>query len=113
MNTTIPIGYIDHTITSSNAGHSVQEEVFEKRLKEACSEFQSILFTYMVKSMRESIDTSDLFSGGKAETMYRSLLDEQYASMLSKNTETTLAKALYNQLNPKHIEGTTISEARE
>ena len=77
----------------------------DKALKEKCFEFQSILFDCMLKSMRKTVPKNDLFSGGNAEEIYTSLLDQEYSRILSKNTESSLVEALYEELTRKQTTG--------
>lgn len=70
----------------------------DKKLKDKCNEFQSILYSCMLKSMRSTVQKSGLIDGGNAEDIYTSMLDEEYAKIMSKNTKSSIADALYNQL---------------
>ena len=75
----------------------------DKKLKEACKQFESI-FTYeMLKSMRSSIQKCDLFSGGQAEEVYQSLLDQELSKKMAGNGSNSIADLLYQQF--KQIDG--------
>lgn len=70
----------------------------DKKLKEACKQFESV-FTYeMLKSMRNSIQKCDLFSGGQAEEIYQSMLDQELAKNMSGQGNNSIANILYQQL---------------
>ena len=67
-------------------------------LRKQCTEFESFLYNSMLKSMRNTVPEDGLFSGGNAENIYRSMLDQQYSQMMSKKMDSGIADALYNQL---------------
>lgn len=81
----------------------VNRELEKKKLKEKCYEFEALLFNSMLRSMRKTIEKSGLISGGDAEEIYTSLLDQEYAIILSKNSRTNIADALYEQLTQKQM----------
>ena len=70
----------------------------KKEILDQCREFESVLVNSMLKSMRNTVEKSDLFSGGKGGEIYTALLDQQYAVMISKNSRTGLAEELYRQV---------------
>ncbi len=70
----------------------------DKRLREQCHEFEAVLYESMLKSMRNTVEKSELFSGGKAEEIYTSMLDQEYAKILAGNTGASLADELYKQM---------------
>jgi peptidoglycan hydrolase FlgJ len=72
-----------------------------KKLKEKCLEFESVLFNSMLKSMRKSISKTGLISGGRAEEMFTSMLDQEYALLISKSSGSGIAEALYEQMSTK------------
>jgi len=75
-----------------------QREQFEdQKIRAKCYEFQAVLFSCMMKSMRETVDKSGLFYGGRAEDFYTAMLDEEYAKIMSKNTQNSIAETLYKQ----------------
>ncbi len=84
----------------TNHGQHTGAEAQDARLRRVCHEFESVLFSCMLKSMRQSVDTCDLFSGGRAEEIYTSLLDQEYARSLSGSVSGGIAGALYTQLSP-------------
>ena len=70
----------------------------DKKLKEACKQFESV-FTYeILKGMRNSIQKCDLFSGGQAEEIYPSMLDQELSKNMSGKGSSSIANMLYQQL---------------
>lgn len=73
----LPLG----SSNSKNVGHS--DDKTHRRLKEACSELESLFISYLLKEMRETVPKDGLFSGGKTEEMYTSMLDAQMAKEIA------------------------------
>ena len=71
------------------------------RLRKQCSEFESFLYNCMLKTMRSTVSDDGLFSGGNAEKIYQSMLDQEYSQMMSEKMNSGLADALYKQLMQK------------
>jgi len=70
----------------------------DQALVQKCREFESLLYAAMLHTMRRTVEKSDLFSGGHAEELYTSLLDDEYAKIMSDNARHGIAEALYQQL---------------
>jgi len=71
------------------------------RLRKQCTEFESFLYNSMLKTMRSTVPEDGLFSGGNAEKIYQSMLDQEYSQMMSEKMNSGLADALYKQLMQK------------
>jgi Rod binding domain-containing protein len=62
-------------------------------------QFQSIMFTEMMKAMRSTVPKSELFKKSSGEETFESFLDEQYANAASQGVGGLgLTKALKRQL---------------
>ena len=68
------------------------------KLDKAASEFESLFIYQMLKTMRESSMKEDLFSGGKGEEVYTSMLDQEMSKVMSEGEGIGLKKALLEQL---------------
>ena len=77
------------------------EDMKNSRLRKQCTEFESFLYNSMLKSMRGTVPEDGLFSGGNAEKIYTSMLDEKYSQMMSEKMNSWIADALYKQLMQK------------
>jgi flagellar protein FlgJ len=80
---------------------TVAENSEDLSLRKQCSEFESFLYNCMLKTMRSTVPEDDLFSGGNAEKIYQSMLDQEYSQMMSEKINSGLADALYKQLMQK------------
>jgi len=88
---------------------TVTENKNDRNLRKQCTEFESFLYNCMLKSMRKTVPEDGLFSGGNAENIYRSMLDQEYSQMMSKKVDSGLADALYDQLKQKQHEIETLN----
>ena len=73
------------------------------RLKKACKEFESILISYMFKSMRDTVQKSGLLDESETspENMFRSMFDAEVAKEMCMKNNLGLAELLYRQLTEK------------
>jgi flagellar protein FlgJ len=73
--------------------------------KEACSELESLFIYYLFKEMRATIPKSGLISGGIAEDVYTSMLDQQLAKELAFKGGIGISPLLFDQLVGKPERG--------
>lgn len=71
----------------------------EKKLKEACKEFESIMLNMMYKQMRAAIPKSDLIPSDPGRDIFESMLDEKLVEEASKGGGIGLADIMYKQLS--------------
>ncbi|KAB2952595.1 flagellar biosynthesis protein FlgJ [Heliorestis acidaminivorans] len=71
----------------------------DKKLRELCQEFESIFIYQMLKSMRNTIDRSDLIPESPGRQIWESMLDEEYAKEMAKKEDLGLARLLYQDLS--------------
>ncbi len=70
----------------------------DRRLKEACSDFEAIFIKQMLDSMRKTVSKSGLMGGGMAEDIFEDMLYEKYAEKMSKTGNFGIKDILYKQL---------------
>jgi flagellar protein FlgJ len=75
-----------------------QKKELEK-LREACSDFESIFMQQMLKEMRKTVDKTSLTHGGQAEEIFSDLLDTERA----KEMKVGLGDMLFSQLSQNII----------
>ena len=76
--------------------------VKEKKLREACADFEAIMLNQMLRMARESQPEGGLFKGGHAEDMYRSMQDEELAKKLAHGKGAGLGELLFQQISRQH-----------
>lgn len=75
----------------------------EKKLEEACAEFESIFIYLVMKQMRKTIPKSGLLDGGKGEEIFTGMMDEELSKQMSLRQGLGLREALIEQLTGKRV----------
>lgn len=75
----------------------------DMELRKACRDFEAVFTYQLMKSMRSTVEKCDLFHGGQSEEIYESLLDQEYAKLMSGAGNKGLADILYQQLQRQDI----------
>jgi len=89
-----------------------------KQLKKISQDFESLFTGMMLKSMRATVSEDKLTGGGKAEETYRSMLDQEYATVAAKRGGTGSIASMvekellkrYSSPAQKKVAGTTGEE---
>lgn len=71
----------------------------DKRLMEACREFEAIFLNELLKSMRKTIPQGGLLEKSFGQDVFQSMLDTEYAKIMAQSRTTGLAEILYQQLS--------------
>ena len=88
------IGLKETTISADN--------VKENKLRKACADFESIMLKQLMSIAREGLPEGGLFDGGRAEEMYRSMLDDELSIKLAHGKGMGLGELLYKQISKQH-----------
>jgi Rod binding domain-containing protein len=75
-----------------------EKRIDRDKLKKSCADFESILISQLLKSMRQSVTTSGLMGGGLGKDMYFSLVDQEVSQSLAKRGSLGLGKMIYDQV---------------
>ena len=70
----------------------------DSRLDSTCKDMESLFIQNMLKEMRASVPQNGLFSGGKAEEMFTSMLDAEMAKKMSAAGGIGLSSIIQKQL---------------
>jgi peptidoglycan hydrolase FlgJ len=70
----------------------------QAKLERACSDFESIFITYMLKSMRSAVTEDGLLENSNESNIIRSMFDENLALEMSKGKGMGLGKMLFESL---------------
>ena len=70
----------------------------QRKAREAAESFEAFFLTQVVDTMFAGIKTDGPFSGGNGEQQWRSMLNEQYATAISKSGGIGIADQLYRQM---------------
>ena len=70
----------------------------QKKLWNACKDFESVMMGQVLKQMRQTVQISDPLNNSQASKMYRDMLDDEMSKSMSKGGGFGLAEQMYNQL---------------
>ena len=74
------------------------EQTSEKaKLLEAANEFEVLFLQQVMKSMRDASFESGLVRKSEGETVFQSMLDEQYAKLSTRSSGLGLGEMIYQQ----------------
>ncbi len=74
------------------------KDISADRLKKACTEFESIFITYMLKSMRTSIAGEGVLLNNNEGKIIRSMFDENLALSIAKGGGIGLGEIFFERL---------------
>lgn len=66
--------------------------------RKTANEFEAMFLSQMLEHMTAGIKTGGPFGGGQGEEMFRSLLNQEYAGMLTKSGGIGIADHVYRQI---------------
>lgn len=81
-------------IESKNKGND------DIKMREVCQEFESVFVSYLLQSMRKTVQNNAEGDGFSRE-VYTSMMDEEIAKIVAKGPGIGLADTLYRQLSSK------------
>lgn len=92
---------IDNLDRFSNLNNSKNSKSLkEEALRNAASEFEAVFVKQLMDVMDSTVQKSGFLSGGEAENIFKSMLNEEMAKNISSNSSTSfgIAEQLYNQM---------------
>ena len=75
-----------------------EKRVDREKLKKSCADFESILISQMLKSMRQAMTPSREPGNGLGKDTYTSLFDQELSQSLAKRGGLGLGKKIYDQV---------------
>lgn len=66
--------------------------------REAAESFEAHFLSSFLESMFQGIETDGPFGGGQGETIFRSMLNEEYANSMSKSGGVNIADAVFKEI---------------
>ncbi len=69
-----------------------------RKAREAAESFEAFFLTQVLDTMFAGIETGGPFGGGSGEKQWRSMLNEQFATAISKSGGIGIADQLYRQI---------------
>lgn len=71
----------------------------DSRLREACTDFESVLLNYMFQAMKKTVGESGLFEDSFQKDMYESLFFENISRKIARERGMGIGESLYRQLS--------------
>jgi|GEM_PF-1765295 flagellar protein FlgJ len=68
------------------------------QIKKLSEDFEAIFVEIVLKSMRETVDKSQLTDGGNGEQIFQSMLDSEYAKVLASQRSSGIADSIEKHL---------------
>lgn len=87
------------------SGKTVPRKSDEAAADKVAREFESLFIGMMLKSMRSTVGKDNLTGGGHGEEVYRSLLDQEYATTIANGSGLGLRGLIVEQLVPHTGDG--------
>jgi Rod binding domain-containing protein len=75
-----------------------EKRVDREKLKKSCTDFESILISQMLKSMRQAMTPSKVAGNGLGKDTYTSLFDQELSQSLAKRGGLGLGKKIYDRV---------------
>jgi flagellar protein FlgJ len=75
-----------------------EKRVDREKLKKSCADFESILISQMLKSMRQAMTPTADKGNGLGKDTYTSLFDQELSQSLGKRGGLGLGKKIYDQV---------------
>ena len=89
-------------ITTNQSLMGSHKDAWNSRLKSACTEFESIFITYMLKSMRNTLAEDGLFGKSNEAKIVQSMFDEKFAVGIARGGGIGLGRILFDELKIKN-----------
>ena len=84
-----------HTQQAAKAGLNERED---RKLKEACQDFEALFLSSLLKAMRKTVQKTNLFGSDSAEQTFQEMMDTEISKSAAKTSSMGIADALYTQL---------------
>ncbi|ANA41237.1 MULTISPECIES: rod-binding protein [Geobacter] len=94
---------------ASRAGKVEQERMAAKKV---AREFEAVFIGMMLKSMRDTVGKDDLTGGGRGEEIFRSMLDQEYATACAASGGLGLAPLIEQQILPRETQPSVVPAAK-
>jgi soluble lytic murein transglycosylase-like protein len=89
--------------TAAAQTHKPIDDRTRQRLQHVTKEFESLLVGYMLKSMRSSMNSSEIFGDSYGGDVLEGLFDGQMAQHVSRNSSLGLAELLYRRMTGEEL----------
>jgi flagellar protein FlgJ len=93
------LGTIDQSVSNVGAARAAQasSRSFQgngDKASEAAKDFEAVFLSQMLTHMFDGVETNEMFGGGHAEQIYKSMMIEEYGKLISANGGIGLSNAV-------------------
>lgn len=85
-------------VVQSRAAPTVRANLGPDEARQTAEDFEQFFLAQMLDHMFAGVPTDGAFGGGNAESIYRSLLNTEYAKVISQGGGIGLADAVYREI---------------
>ncbi|MBN8554905.1 MAG: rod-binding protein [Deltaproteobacteria bacterium] len=71
------------------------------KLEKAAKEFESVFMDIVVKSMRDTVETSDVTGETEKVKLFQGMLDSEYSKISANKNKLGIAQMIIKQMTPK------------
>lgn len=90
--------YADRLSSMPEIDASKLNERDDKKLKDACSDFEAFFLSSLMKAMRKTVQKTNLFGADSAQQTFEEMMDTEISKAVAKTSSMGIADALYKQL---------------
>ena len=83
---------------AKSLGKKMETDFENKRLKNACSDFEGIFMNFMFQAMKKTLPGDRLFGGSHQKEMYDAMFLQEISTKLARDRGMGIGEALYRQL---------------
>ena len=88
-------------INQSTASGTMDANPKDRKLKEACKDFEAVLLDYMFQSMRKTLAGDSILGNSDQKDLYESMYYQEVSKHIAKGKGLGIGDALYRQLQKK------------
>ncbi len=89
--------------TAAAQAHTPLDDKARQKLQRATKDFESLLVGYMLKSMRSSMSTKEMFGDSYGGDVLEGVFDGEMAQHVSQNSSLGLAETLYRKMTGESL----------
>lgn len=97
----------------SVAKPSVAESAEQIKIRKAAKEFEGIFMDIVMKSMRSTVQGTDVFGSNEREKFFQTMLDSEYSKISSAKNGLGLADAIVKQFTQRQIASESFEKLRK
>jgi len=80
-------------------GSSTARAPEDKKLRQACRDFEAVFLHYVLKSMRQTVQKSELLGSSQEEEFFQDMMDAEVSKSLAEQRSSGIADLLYREVS--------------